>query len=539
MDDSIDQRVIKLIRILGVALTVVLAARIAWVSDDALITLRTALNITHGWGPGYNATESVQAFTHPLWFVLWTSIGAATNQWILGMLAASLLLLAVAVGLLVWRAASLPRLIVVVGMLIMSNAFMEYATSGLEGPLAFALVAALAASTLSIHEVDSNVRGIGSAVGLGLLFAGVVLTRFDLVMLVAPVAALFTWRSRHTWQRLVAGAAALSLPLLSWFIWSWATYRTLLPNTFEAKRNVQIPSGELIVQGLRYVAVSLEHDPVTGLLLATGMGLALAIGTAAARAWAVGAVVYLGYIVWIGGDFMAGRFLAVPTLVAAFLLATSPSPLSSRSQAPNTATRTIAGVGVAVLSVLAVLGMTSAAGAVPTALSDSPGPRWDVDQNLNAGVSDERGVWVANGMSLRNIIDNLSLAYVTPPLVPLGDGSGLSRTLRNIDFSAREWPTSDGHFTLPADVGEFCGGLGYTGIATGPITHIVDTCALTDRYLASQPFAPASPWAWKPGHFHRAVPDGYLEAIRFDDLSRIPDMEVRYEVAESWELTRR
>ena len=541
MKNGTDQRVLNLVRILSVAFVVLLAARIAWVSDDALITLRTALNITHGWGPGYNATESVQAFTHPLWFVLWTSIGAATNQWILGMLAASLLLLAAAVGLLVWRMASLPRIVVVVGMLIMSNAFMEYATSGLEGPLAFALVAGLAAATLPMTASDSRPpgRGIGNAIGLGLLVSGVTLTRFDLVLLVAPLAVLLAWRSRSKWRQLIAGAVAFGLPLVAWFAWSWATYRTLLPNTFEAKRNVQIPSGELVVQGLRYVAVSIEHDPVTALLLAAGIGLALAIGTSVARTWAVGIVIYLGYVVWIGGDFMAGRFLAVPALVAAFLLATTPSPFPARSQSPDPATRNLAGIGVAVLSLLAVLGMVDAAGAIPTALVDPQAPRWNVDQNLNAGVSDERGVWVANGMSLRNIIDNLSLAYVTPPLVPLGDGSGLSRTLRGIDFSAREWPTSDGYFTLPAEVGELCGGLGYTGIATGPITHLVDSCALTDRYLAGQPFVPGSPWAWKPGHFHRAVPDGYIEAVRFDDLSRISDMGVRHDVSEVWELIRR
>lgn len=236
---------------------------------------------------------------------------------------------------------------------------------------------------------------------------------------------------------------------------------------------------------------------------------------------------------------MAGRFLSVPVLVAAFLLAASPSAFVDRSVVQGTSTRTLAGVGVALLTFLSVLGMTTAVGAVPTAFADSRAPRWEVDQNFNAGVSDERGVWVANGMSLRNIVDNLSLAHVTPPLVALGDGSGLSRSLRDIDFSAREWPTNDGQFTLPAEVGEFCGGLGYLGIATGPIAHLVDSCALTDRYLAGQPFVPASPWAWKPGHFHRAVPEGYLDAIKSGDLSRIPDMETRHEVSRVWKLIRR
>src|SRR5215471_15510017 len=41
--------------------------RTAWLSDDALITLRTVLNVTHGFGLRFNIDERVQTFTHPLW----------------------------------------------------------------------------------------------------------------------------------------------------------------------------------------------------------------------------------------------------------------------------------------------------------------------------------------------------------------------------------------------------------------------------------------------------------------------------------------
>ncbi len=47
--------------------------------------------------------------------------------------------------------------------------------------------------------------------------------------------------------------------------------------------------------------------------------------------------------------------------------------------------------------------------------------------------------------------------------------------------------------------------LGTVGIATGPITHLVDSCALTDRFLAGAP-ATARDYSWKPGHFHREIP---------------------------------
>tara|TARA_B110000879_G_C10744993_1_gene345632 strand:+ start:162 stop:476 length:315 start_codon:yes stop_codon:yes gene_type:complete len=42
----------------------------AWISDYAAITLRTVLNFINGYGATFNVGERVQAFTHPLWFVL-------------------------------------------------------------------------------------------------------------------------------------------------------------------------------------------------------------------------------------------------------------------------------------------------------------------------------------------------------------------------------------------------------------------------------------------------------------------------------------
>ena len=136
-----NNKLLNLVRVMAVFAIMIAAVRIAWVSDDALITLRTALNITNGWGAGYNATEAVQGYTHPLWFLIWVGIGATTHQWILGILIVSILFTGLAVGLILWRAVSISRIILATGILLFSNAFMEYSTSGLENPLAYTGVA--------------------------------------------------------------------------------------------------------------------------------------------------------------------------------------------------------------------------------------------------------------------------------------------------------------------------------------------------------------------------------------------------------------
>ncbi len=60
-----------------VTLLLITLLRTAWVSDDAMITLRTLMNFEHGYGLRFNIDERVQAYTHPLWlFVLlgWESV---------------------------------------------------------------------------------------------------------------------------------------------------------------------------------------------------------------------------------------------------------------------------------------------------------------------------------------------------------------------------------------------------------------------------------------------------------------------------------
>ena len=525
------------LRILAILLIAAAVLRTAWVSDDALITLRSALNFTHGWGPGFNATEAVQAYTHPLWFLLWVSLGELTNQWILGILAASVVFTATAVGLLVWRTRSVAMIIVATGLLLLSNAFIEYATSGLENPLSYLLIGTLLALTFTVDWAS-----VGDVVGprryafptlTGLLIAAVLLTRMDLALLIGPVVVLLIVRSRRSPRTLVVAITAAVLPFLAWFSWSWVTYSTLLPNTFLAKRNVDIPTGELVVQGLRYLWVSAEHDPVTLIGLALGITVALLSRSVTGRVWAAGVLLYIGYSIWIGGDFMAGRFFAVPVYVAVFLLvAVTPDP--TRGATDTTGELQHASVAVAVASVALLLVGTVAAGIPPTSVANPASARWEVDQNINAGVSDERGIYVANGRSLEGLIDNLSLAFVTPNIVPIGDGTGLNRTLRDLDKEAKDWPDAPSDFTLPSEVGVFCGFLGTIGMATGPITHIIDPCALTDRYLADRPYAPASPFAWKPGHFAREIPPGYVEAVRTGDATMVEDPLDEFALKELW-----
>ena len=68
------QRDIQFVSIILVMLFVMIVARNAWVSDDAYITFRSIENVRAGYGLGYNVNVRVQAFTHPLWMLLLSSL---------------------------------------------------------------------------------------------------------------------------------------------------------------------------------------------------------------------------------------------------------------------------------------------------------------------------------------------------------------------------------------------------------------------------------------------------------------------------------
>ena len=130
---------------------------------------------------------------------------------------------------------------------------------------------------------------------------------------------------------LLVGLVAFLIPVVLWFTWTWLTYAALLPNTFAAKTNAVIPQSEFLVQGIRYLWVSFEQDPITLIGIAIGVGVGVAFGPALLRSWSLGILTYIACPVWVGGDFSGGRFLAVPHYEADFILTSSPSTLQMDS----------------------------------------------------------------------------------------------------------------------------------------------------------------------------------------------------------------
>ena len=499
------------LNVLLTAFTTILILRLAWLSDDSLITLRTALNAAHGWGYGFNALERVQGYTHPLWFLSWLGIGSVTDQWVYSILLFSVMLSGAAVYLILQQTTSLARAFFVCVALIFSNSFMEYSTSGLENPLSHLLIVGLILTTVK------NQLSQPQLFLFGVLTASALLTRLDFVVLIGlPVAFALWMATQHNRRGLVLFSLGFLLPLVTWFVWSWRTYASLLPNTFQAKRNVNIPASELLDQGLNYVVFSLRHDPMTAVILVLGITTAFLAKRKIFSIWSLGVIAYLAYVVQNGGDFMVGRFLSVPFITSLAIL------IMSTAHLPWVFTRTRpmirSSIAIAVIAVTASISW-------PVSLSkDLEAERWSLADPTAEGIADERPFYVQSGLGL------------WPFLLNREKYTG-SVNLGVINQEANFWPLEQMPGAIPKTSSVLCGGLGGAGIISGPTQHIIDSCGLTDRFIAETPFT-SSNGKWRIGHFQRLLPDGYPEAIEYADPNRVIDPQERLRLVALWEKIR-
>jgi len=503
-------------RIVSLGVLAIVFARTAWIGDDALITLRHSLNWVHGWGPGFNATESVLGATHPLWFLLWTLVGGLTDEWIAANFAMSLVFSVLAAALILWSSRSTFTVIAAAGMLGLSSAFVDYTSSGLENPLALVFT-----GLLVLLSRSNPTASTGRSILVGVTAAALVLTRPDLFLVAAAPLLGLAWTGRTKLSKVLTGVGAFLAPLAAWFAFSWSAYASLVPNTLAAKSNLEIPRSDLVEQGIRYLTVSFEQDWASLAIFIISASSALALGRRIDRLWILGIGLYLAYVVWIGGDFMVGRFLAVPIYTAVLLAAVTfdPKRLTSQLQWRWPLVPTV---------VLVLLGLVVVMlGPRPTSLTRDPGQRWPG----SFGIADERGVYSEFGRTLHKFLGDRNSAKPFS-FVQVSEADPWGR-ITDYDQAAKAWPASSGEMLIqPDQVGIVCW-LGATALVTGPRAHWIDTCALTDRFLADLPSGGSD---WRVGHFKREVPPGYPLAVLANDPGQVEDPGERERLRKLWAM---
>jgi arabinofuranosyltransferase len=433
----------------------------AWVNDDAFITLRTVDNFINGYGLTWNPGERVQAYTHPLWMFVLSGFYSLTHEAFLTTLAVSIGL-SMAVAVLVSLAFTEDLFSISIGLVILSlsPAFMEYATSGLENPLTYFLLTLFLVLYFRFHEHPTNQQ----VFSLGFIASLCMVNRLDTGLFYLPALAWIILKQR-SW-RIFLILVLSTFPLLLWEGFSLIYYGFLFPNTAYAKLNTGISQSDLLRQGWLYFGNLYQWDPLTLFTILAGMLLALIAGRRGEREIAFGVLLSLLYILYIGGDFMSGRFFAAPLLVSVILLVRliPPCPKTAKS---------------AILVTVVILGFMAQS---PTLLNTPKSPETAIGPN---GIADERAYYF-NDSGLLNIDWHAPII----PNHPWGrDGLALrAKGGISVEYS-----------------------IGYLGYFAGPDVHIVDRYALADPLLARLPIP--NPKDWRIGHYIREVPVGYIESL--------------------------
>ncbi|MBT6068508.1 hypothetical protein HOG48_02010 [Candidatus Peregrinibacteria bacterium] len=476
----------KLILILLFAVFTYVLVKTAWVSDDAYVTFRVLDNFVNGYGLRWNVMERVQAFTHPLWLFLLVPFYLFTSEIFFTSIFVSMGLSLLALFVLTNKISSSMKGAVIAALpLILSKAFIDYSTSGLENALTHVILVWFSYLFLT-KKMSLKIFGLMTLA----TFLGV-LNRMDILLLFAPA---LIWgglelrkgdengKNTVSWKKLIGVAALGASPFILWEIFSLIYYGFPFPNTAYAKLGAGVPTLELVQQGFLYIMNSINWDPITMVTITLGALLPILMKNKKLMMLSIGVMLYLLYVLKIGGGFMSGRFLTAPLFVSAIILSRLIKP--SFKAMP------------ALLITILILGIMPSRSPIRATESYTvPKTKSGVLFIPPNGVADERGYYFRE--------------------------SGLIHATRGTEMPTFEWAEVGKEMRLEGKVALMTGAIGMIGYFAGPNVLFMDYHALSDPLLARLPamteddywLAVAGEPGWRIGHFRRNFPKGYPETL--------------------------
>ncbi len=462
--------------------------RTAWVGDDAFITLRTVDNFINGYGLVWNIGEKVQTYTHPLWMLVLSGVYFFTHEAFFTTITVSILLsLTVIYSLVVKNSKHLQISLLISSLLIGSQAFIDYSTSGLENPLTHLLIVLFAVIYFSTLATSKK------AIWLSLLASLAMVNRLDTCLLFIPAFAYFIYENKQwqTWLWLVIG----SLPIISWLIFAWSYYGFILPNTYYAKLNTGIPLIDLIKQGIIYCLDCLQHDPITVLTIISSILLLATYRRYQALWLSLGTVVYIAYVIKNGGDFMAGRFLSAPFILAIASVQPLLNDLLEEVKLTIETTFLISAIPLIIIgsSIISYSKKEPELTTIPT-----------------NGVANERHFYFPTNGLINQTRTDIHPAH------------GWAIYGRDQGNYAKNIVDHTHVVTFP--------NVGMLGYFAGPHVYIIDPFALTDPFLSRQPLSDGQQENWRVGHFWRDIPEGLVESKMYhQNMLRDPELRRQYD----------
>ena len=454
----------------------------AWLAEDAFVTFRTVDNFVHGYGLTWNVAERVQAYSNPLWMLLVIPFYWLSGEIYYTAIALSMGVSLAAVFVLCARFAVSGRsALLAATVLVCSKAFTDYSTVGLENPLTHLLLA------LFYVVFFDRRQDRGYLFWLALLAALAAVNRLDAIILYAPSLAYVLWN--HRGWRAIRDCCLGFTPLVLWEAFSLFYYGFPFPNTAYAKLGTGVPLADRLTRGIDYLYNSLSIDPLTLAVVSVAVAVVGRGRDRGAGSLAAGLILYLAYTVFIGGDFMSGRFLTAPFWGSVLLFFHSVDVRRPAIWAAVFCSSVLAS------SLSPYTPFFSGAGYAPERM----------DEHM-----DERGKYYRSTGLLQ------ALKKAEGVLFPDHWWAVRGRAVRRGDLQPEVQPGfGEGKLIAPAMYDSVIVAawmnIGLSGFYAGPKVYIVDAIGLSDPLMARLP-AREDPNT-SAGHFGRIMPAGYLETV--------------------------
>ena len=296
------------------------------------------------------------------------------------------------------------------------------------------------------------------------------------------------------WSTLCAAAL---LPLAAWTLFSLLYYGFPWPNTAYAKLNTGIDRADIVRQGMNYLFSSVVHDTITLAVIAVALTVNhCTTRHAVFRFIGYGIVLNLTYVVYVGGDFMQGRFLSYAYLSAVvLLLQQGPGiafagrmfilrPEHPERYRPPAALRAEYGPR-------AIKAMGVAALGYALLYPHTPLNCWQARASHTT--------WEFGIVFERDVFQHFSLLRY------------LRERVEGNQFPNHPWLRTGIEIRNGSDPVHVIPNIGVIGYGAGTEKIIVNNLALSDPLLARLPAANVD--NWRIGHFHRSLPNGYIERL--------------------------
>ena len=456
----------------------------AWIGDDAQITFRQVWNFISGDGITFNISERVQAFTHPLWFLVLSLFGFFTQELFLTTIIISIIF-SVASAILLMKIEfdqnqGNQTILSPVIFLIFCWSFSDYTTSGLENPLTFFLTGILI-YYLSLENWNQKIQEMFLVLSL------LVLNRLDYLVLFFPLAIFLIWNCGNI-RKLARAIWPGSLLMLGWFVFSTFYFGSPFPNTFYAKLNAGYPIDEVLMRGWTYI-LSMSDDLSSIFVIVSALILTVFTRNLRLICLSLGQLCYCLYIIRAGGDFMLGRYFAILVFISVAQIIVSLKLIKNLK---------IVSKNTLVLGMFTILLFIGDGDRYPFRSSIETESRRPLEgtQKLDSHIIDERNHyrWIFGLYSKKR--DGWPIIYNQ------GD-------------------------RLPTDYRTTCGILGGSALIE-PNINLIDVCGLADPFMSRLPAIQVK--SWRIGHHIRKMPMNYgefkLRQVDVLDDSRLTELAI-------------